>query len=93
MRVGFDARAPAVTPVPLNAMLSDGSVALLAMAMLPVAFPAAAGAKVAVNVALCPLVSVVGRVGPVKLNPVPLADACDMVTLEVPLFVTVTVCP
>ena len=90
MLVGFEARAPAVTPVPLNAMLSDGLVALLAMAMLPVALPAAAGAKVAVKVALCPLLIVAGRVGPVKLNPLPLADACDMVTLEVPLFVTTT---
>lgn len=89
---GFEASAPAVTPVPLSAMFSDGLVALLLMAMLPVAFPAAAGAKVAVKAALCPLLRVTGSAGPVRLKPVPLADACEIVTVEEPLLVSVMVC-
>lgn len=44
----------------------------------------------AVNVALCPALSVTGSVGPVKLNPVPLAAALDTVTAAPPVFVTDT---
>lgn len=51
---GFAARLPAVTPDPERGMLSAAFDALLASAMLPVAFPALAGVKVAVKLAFCP---------------------------------------
>jgi len=42
------------------------------------------------NVVPCPALSVIGRFGPVKLNPVPVAAALDNVTPTPPVFVTVT---
>jgi hypothetical protein len=48
--VGLAARDPAVTPFPDSAMLSEGLEAVLAIMMLPFAFPPDVGAKVAVNV-------------------------------------------
>lgn len=56
----------------------------------PVAAPAAVGVKTALNVALWLAVRVIGRVGPVKLNPVPDATALEMVTLSPPVLVTTT---
>lgn len=65
-------------------------LALELIVNVPLAAPAAVGAKMALKVALCPALMVAGRLGPVKLNPVPVADALDTVTLEPPVFVTVT---
>lgn len=92
MLVGFAARAPGVRPVPESGMLKEELLALLVMAMLPVALPAALGANVAVKDALCPAFRVAGRLRPLMLKPVPLADACVMVIAELlPLF-SVMVC-
>ena len=66
-------------------------MALLAfelMVSVPLAVPVFAGANFTVNVVLCPAFNVAGRLGPVKLNPVPLADALDKVTAVPPEFVT-----
>jgi len=60
------------------------------MVSVPLAAPAAEGAKIALNVVLCPALSVIGRFGPVKLNPLPVAAALDTDTLAPPVFVTVT---
>jgi len=60
------------------------------MATLPVAVPVAAGLNVMVNEVLCPGVNVKGKVIPVRLNPVPVADATEMVTLVPPLLVRVS---
>jgi hypothetical protein len=68
-------------------MLNEGFDAVLVIAMLPVALPAALGVKVAVNDVLCPGLRVAGRLRPLMLNPVPLANACVMVIAEpLPLF-------
>jgi hypothetical protein len=92
MLVGFAARAPGARPVPESGMLKEELLALLVMAMLPVALPAALGANVAVKDALCPAFRVAGRLRPLMLKPVPLADACVMVIAELlPLF-SVMVC-
>ena len=56
----------------------------------PLAAPVAEGAKTTLNVVPCPALSVIGRFGPVKLNPVPVAAALDNVTPTPPVFVTVT---
>ena len=60
------------------------------MARFPVWLPVAVGVKIALNVALCPAVKVAGNPGPVKLNPVPVAAAAEIVTVTPPVFVTVT---
>jgi hypothetical protein len=58
--------------------------------MLPVAFPAAVGENFAVKDVLCPAFRVNGLARPVMLNPVPDALPCEIATLAVPEFVTVT---
>jgi hypothetical protein len=92
MLVGLAASVAAVTPVPDNPTFSDGFDAVLVIATLPVTAPAALGLKVAVNVVLDPAPSVRGVEIPLKLNPLPLAEACEIVTLELPLFVSVMFC-
>lgn len=57
---------------------------------VPLAAPAADGLKTALKVALCPALIEVGKLGPVKLNPLPLADALETVMLTPPVLVTVT---
>jgi hypothetical protein len=58
--------------------------------MAPLAAPPADGANFALKVALWPAVSVTGAVIPVRLNPVPLIPTCEIVTLDPPVFVTVS---
>jgi hypothetical protein len=50
--VGLAARDPAVTPVPDNAILSEGLEDVLVIAMLPFAVPPEDGVKVVVKVVL-----------------------------------------
>lgn len=80
------------TPVPLNAIVAGEFVAVLTTLRLPAALPAVAGAKPTVSVKLCPAARVTAPVKPLTLNPAPLTAACEMVTLPVPLFVSVIVC-
>jgi hypothetical protein len=54
----------------------------------PLAEPVDAGAKATVKVVLCPAANVFGVLNPLKLNPVPLTVAWEMVTLVPPVFVT-----
>ena len=53
--------------------------------------PAEVGAKVTVNVALCPGVNVTGGVMLEMLNPVPDSTTAEMVALVPPVLVTVSV--
>jgi len=80
-----------VTPVPESEMVSGEFVALLATIILPVALPAAAGAKVAVRVAVCPGVKIIPET-PVALKPAPDTLTLEIVMLEFPAFVSVTDC-
>jgi hypothetical protein len=57
------------------AIVSGEAGALLAIEILPLAPPAIAGAKLAVNEALCPELIVSGTAKPVILKPVPEAAA------------------
>lgn len=77
-------------PVPDTGIVSVGLDAFEVMVMLPLALAAVCGANVTVKLALCPDVSVAGVVIPVKLNPVPLTPTWEIVTLEPPVFVTVS---
>jgi hypothetical protein len=82
----------AVPPLPLNANVYVGLLALLLTVMLPVALPAFVGANDTVKLLVCEAASVMGRARPLIWNPAPLTDAFEIVTLEVPRFCNCTVC-
>jgi hypothetical protein len=77
--------------VPLSAIANGDPGALLVIDILPLALPAATGAKPAVNDALCPALIVTGVDIPLMLNPVPETLAAEIVTLPVPVLFNVTV--
>ena len=58
---------------------------------LPVRLPALVGSKTTLKDVDCPAASVIGRVIPEVEKPVPLAAMPEMLTLALPVFVTVTV--
>ena len=60
------------------------------MATFPVTAPPAVGANCTLKVALCPAVSVKGKVSPLRLTPVPVAVAAEIVRLELPELVRVS---
>ena len=64
--------------------------ALLVIAMLPVAVPAAAGSKVTASVAFCPLERIAPDACPLALNPAPATTILEIVTLAFPVLVNVT---
>ena len=88
--VGFALNMPGVTPVPESGMVSVEFEALEVMITLPLAAPAATGANFTVNEVLWLAFKVRGSVSPLKLNPLPLTEAAEMVTLVLPVLVRVT---
>jgi hypothetical protein len=80
----------ACTPVPLTEIVAGELVALLATEMPPVTLPVDVGAKVTFKAADCPG----DRTAPddrlLALKPAPVALTLEMVTLELPEFVSVT---
>lgn len=60
-----------MTPVPETGTVRVALLAVEITVTFPLAEPAAPGANVTVNVALCPAFSVAGVVIPLTLNPVP----------------------
>lgn len=82
----------ACAPVPLSAIVAGEFVALLVTVTLPERLAAVAGANVTLNVMDCPAASASGTVNPATLNPVPLSLICEIVTLELPVFFSVTLC-
>jgi hypothetical protein len=88
--VGFAVNVPCVTPVPESGMLKLGFEPFEVMLTLPLAAPLVVGAKSTVNDVLWPAVNVKGRASPLKLNPVPLAEAAEMVRLDPPELVSVS---
>jgi hypothetical protein len=89
--VGFAPTAPCAIPVPDNGSDRDGLGASEVIVTLPVALPAVSGENVAVNVAVCDALSARGVVMPLSLNPVPVTEACEMLTVAAVLFVSVIV--
>jgi hypothetical protein len=71
-------------------MLRLGLEALEVMLRLPLAAPLVVGAKSMVNEVLWPAVNVKGKDKPLKLNPVPLAVAAEIVRLVPPVLVSVS---
>ena len=90
MLVGFVVSCPCV-PVPLSEMVVGELDASLMSETLPVALPAAVGAKVAVKDVLCPVVRVRGSVRPLIENPLPVTLAWVIVRLAVPELLKLTV--
>ena len=88
--VGFAVSAPCVTPAPESGMLRLGFEPLEVILTLPLAAPLAVGEKSTVNDVLWPAVNVKGKVSPLKLNPVPLATAAEIVRLDPPVLVSVS---
>jgi hypothetical protein len=70
--------------------VSVGLLAFDVIVKLPLLLPADVGVNTALNVAVCPAPRLTGRLGPLKVNPLPEAEALEIVTLEPPVFVTVT---
>ena len=88
--MGFAVRVPWVTPVPESGMLKLGFDAFEVMLTLPLAAPLAVGEKSTVNDVLWPAVKVKGKDRPLKLNPLPLAVAAEIVRLDPPELVKVS---
>ena len=88
--MGFAVTVPCVTPVPESGMLKLEPEPLEVMLTLPLAAPLAVGLKSTVKDVLWPAVNVAGRDSPLKLNPVPLAVAAEIVRLDPPVLVSVS---
>jgi hypothetical protein len=88
--VGFAVSAPCVRPVPERGMLKLESEPVEVTLTLPLAAPLAVGEKSTVKDVLWPAVSVKGKDSPLKLNPVPLAEAAEIVRLDPPVLVRVS---
>jgi hypothetical protein len=74
-------------PVPVSGMLRPGFDALDVIVSVPLTAPAAVGSNRMLNEALWPALSVIGNDNPLMLNPVPLRDELETVTLSPPVFV------
>jgi len=83
---GFGLSVPCDTPFPETGMLKLEFDALDVTVMFPLAAPVVVGAKATVNDALCPGARAAGSERPERLNPVPLTDAAEIVTLVPPLL-------
>ena len=64
--------------------------ASLITAMLPLTAPAETGAKITLNVLVCPAVKVNGKLSPLRLNPFPVTVAWLTVTVDPPVLVNVS---
>jgi hypothetical protein len=89
--VGFDPSAPCVTPVPDNGRDSEEFGASEVIVTVPLALPDAWGANETVHVVLCEALRVRGVVMPLSLNPVPLTEACEILTATPVSLVSVIV--
>ena len=65
--------------------------ALLVIEILPVTVPLLAGAKLTFKLVLCPPATTTGRLMPLSEKPEPLAEACEIVMLVLPEFVSAIV--
>lgn len=77
-------------PDPVSEMTSGELPALLLTVTLLGRLPVVEGSKVTLKEVDCPAARVRGTVKPVALNPVPLTLIFDTDTLELPVFVSVT---
>ena len=78
------------TPTPLSVTVVGEFVASLVTVTLPVRIPVATGAKAAFNVAVCPGARIVPVGTPLAMKPAPETLTFEIVTLELPVFLSVT---
>jgi hypothetical protein len=78
------------TPVPANEMLRGSELELLRSNILPVTLPLTTGAKLTLNVVCWLGVRVTGNTSSSMLKPAPRTAACVILTLRVPVLVTVS---
>lgn len=83
-------KVPGATPVPERAILRFGFEPFDVIATLPLDAPATVGANCTANVVLCPGVSVSGRLSPLMLYPLPVANAAEIVRFDPPELVRVS---
>ena len=81
---------PAGIPFPDRAIVKLGFEAFEATAIPPLVLPPTLGVKRMLKVTLCPLFRLRGKLRPRKLNPAPVAVACEIVTVELPELVNVS---
>ena len=82
---------PCAMPVPANPIINVALTALELTETVPVAVPPDNGVNVVLKVTLSPAARVIGRFRPLMPNPAPAAIACEMLTLEPPVFVIAAV--
>lgn len=85
-----NAELAGVTPTPLRGIVAGEFVALLSTDTLPVRLPAAVGVNAGLSAMDWLGVRTVADVIPVALNPAPATVTLEIVTFELPLFVSVT---
>jgi hypothetical protein len=88
--LALEVSCPAETPVPDSAIVREEFEAFELTVIPPLELPPAFGVKATVNVTFCPLFNVIGRLSPLRLNPVPLTFACEIVNAELPALVKVS---
>ena len=81
----------AAVPVPDSGMVKVGFEAFEVIVTVPLKLFAVPGANVTLKVVLAPAANVNGVVIPLRLKPVPLIDAAEIVTDEPPVFVIFSV--
>ena len=91
-KVALELNWPAEMPVPDRATVRAGFKAFETIAIPPLMLPATFGVKRTLKVTLCPLFRLKGRLKPLKLNPAPVAVACEIITGALPEFVNVSRC-
>ena len=87
---GLAPRVPtAFVPTPETGTVNVASEALEARVRLPFEVPDVEGANCTLKLALCPTARVAGALMPVRVYPAPLILAREILTLALPVFVTV----
>jgi hypothetical protein len=89
--VGLAASWPDVAPVPDSGTFSEELDAFDVIARLPLTALPEMGAKTMLKVTLWPTLRVMGKGKPLALNPAPVALAAEIVTLDPPELVRVSV--
>jgi len=78
--VALEVSWPAEVPVPDSAIVRVEFEAFETTLIPPLVLPPTFGVKRTVNVMLCPLLRLKGRLKPLKLNPAPVMVVCEIVT-------------
>ena len=89
---GLTDSCPGELADPDKAMAGLGFVAFEVRVRFPVVVPLVCGVNATLKVRLCPGVSVCGTLNPLTLNAADDTTACEMLTLALPLLVTVWYC-